>query len=86
MSIVSWGYFTGKNIRLKVRYASGQAGTIVRLVTLGQIISTPRFGFTLIFIYIQGRSQNFKKGGGSPADTNNYDRFDAPIALNTREV
>ena len=24
--------------------------------------------------------------GGSPADTNNYDRFDAPIALNTREV
>ena len=26
------------------------------------------------------------KGGGSPADTNNYDRFDAPIALNTREV
>ena len=25
-------------------------------------------------------------GGGSPADTNNYDRFDAPIALNIREV
>ena len=24
--------------------------------------------------------------GGSPADTNNYDRFDAPIVLNTREV
>ena len=24
--------------------------------------------------------------GGSPADTNNYDRFDAPVALNTREV
>ena len=24
--------------------------------------------------------------GGSPADTNNYDRFDAPIPLNTREV
>ena len=33
----------------------------------------------------QGRSQNFQRGGG-PADTNNYDRFDAPIALNTREV
>ena len=30
---------------------------------------------------MQGRSQ-----GGSPADTNDYDRFDAPIALNTREV
>ena len=26
------------------------------------------------------------KGGGAPGDTNNYDRFDAPIALNTREV
>ena len=25
-------------------------------------------------------------GGGSPADTTNYDRFDAPIALNTGEV
>ena len=24
--------------------------------------------------------------GGSLADANNYDRFDAPIALNTREV
>ena len=34
----------------------------------------------------QGRSQNFQRGGGSPADTNNYDRFDTPIALNTREV
>ena len=35
----------------------------------------------------QGRSQNFQRGGGgSPADTNNYDKFDAPIALNTREV
>ena len=33
----------------------------------------------------QGRSQNFQ-GGGGPADTNNYDRFDAPIALNTSEV
>ena len=30
----------------------------------------------------QGRSQNFQRGGGSPSDTNNYDRFDAPIALN----
>ena len=25
-------------------------------------------------------------GGGGAADTNNCDRFDAPIALNTREV
>ena len=31
-------------------------------------------------------ARTFKGGGGSPADTNNYDRFDAPIALNTREV
>ena len=32
-------------------------------------------------------ARTFKEGGGgSPADTDNYDRFDAPIALNTREV
>ena len=31
-------------------------------------------------------ARTFKGGGGSPADTNYYDRFDAPIALNTREV
>ena len=40
---------------------------------------------TSVFHLQQGRSQNFQRGG-SPADTNNYDRFDAPIALNTREV
>ena len=31
-------------------------------------------------------ARTFKGGGGNPADTNNCDRFDAPIALNTREV
>ena len=31
-------------------------------------------------------ARTFKGGGGSPADTNNYDRLDVPIALNTREV
>ena len=51
MSIVSWWYFTAKNIQLKERYANSQAGTIVRLVALGQVISTPRFGFTLIFMF-----------------------------------
>ena len=51
--------------------------------------STP---FDVIMIYtkrstpLQGRSQNSQRGGGSPTDTNNCDRFDAPIALNTREV
>ena len=35
---------------------------------------------------VRNVARTFKGGGGSPADTNNYDRFDVPIALNTREV
>ena len=42
--------------------------------------------FFSIFDYVSLELQRNRDVGGSPADTNNYDRFDAPIALNTREV
>ena len=49
-------------------------------------ISTKQRSSLINPVLLQNRdvARTFK--GGSPADTNNYDRFDVPIALNTREV
>ena len=40
---------------------------------------------SLKILLLSGTWSELSKGG-SPGDTNNYDRFDAPIPLNTREV